>query len=135
MKLSYYAYKHYYDDCLNCAQAVFLAVSDKYNLGYTIADTKIMSGFGGGMASGEACGALTGGVAGLGVLILKDSETGSPLLHDMTVEFVKQFKEYFSSVNCCDISPSYKKERPDGCVKTVVLASEILDKILEDIDC
>lgn len=133
MSLSDIARKHYYDNGLNCAQAVFLAVSDQYNLGYTVADSKIMAGLGGGMASGEACGSLTGVVAILGALILEDGETNSPKLQDITKEYLSQFKEYFSSVNCKDIAPTYKKEIPEGCVKTVVIASDILEKIIKEI--
>ena len=47
----------------NCAETVLLWANEKYGLGVAPEDVKLVSGFGGGLGSGENCGALLGALA------------------------------------------------------------------------
>jgi len=49
----------------NCSQAVFAAFAEDYDID-TEAALKVASGFGGGMRSGEVCGAATGALMAIG---------------------------------------------------------------------
>ena len=49
----------------NCAETVPLWANEKYGLGVAPEDVKLVSGFGGGLGSGENCGALLGAMAAL----------------------------------------------------------------------
>ncbi|MFI3206799.1 MAG: C-GCAxxG-C-C family protein [Clostridia bacterium] len=131
MTLSELGRKYYVDESLNCAQAVFLAVNEKYNLGYTKLDAQLMSGFGGGMGCGDTCGALTGGFAILGKLILKENEMKSEELKATIENFRNEFRIICKSTYCKDLEPIYKIAPPVSCAKTVMIACEVLEKILE----
>lgn len=63
--------KNYHAAGCNCAQAVLLAFAEELGLSQEAA-AKIALPFGGGMARGETCGALTGALMALGL-----TESGS----------------------------------------------------------
>jgi C_GCAxxG_C_C family probable redox protein len=56
----------YFSDGFACSQAVLLAFSDELGLQKS-ATTRIAEAFGGGMALGETCGAVTGALMALGL--------------------------------------------------------------------
>ena len=63
--------KNYHKQGCNCAQAVLLAFAEESGLSKETA-AKLALPFGGGMARGETCGALTGALMALGL-----TESGS----------------------------------------------------------
>ena len=67
MKLAEAAKYYYTEKNNNCAVSILMAGSDKYGLGLTMEDSKLLIGFGGGMGCGSVCGALSGAI---GILIL-----------------------------------------------------------------
>ena len=61
----------YWDDESNCAQAVASGILDFYNMkDHSELLHKAMVGFGGGMGERSICGAITGGLAALGVIMI-----------------------------------------------------------------
>lgn len=64
MKKAQSAIEHF--KTMNCAQSVLLSYADELNLD-EITTIKIASGFGGGMAMAETCGAVTGAYMVLGL--------------------------------------------------------------------
>jgi len=57
--------QHLMDEDFNCSQSVFAAFAEDYDIDMETA-LKVSTGFGGGMRSGEVCGALTGALMAIG---------------------------------------------------------------------
>ena len=95
----------YHDDGYNCAQAVLCSLSE-----YTELDEKtalaIAAGFGGGLRSGEVCGAISGAVMALGMAFPFNDSTDT-LAKDKIAELAKQCvaaaKEKFGCTNCSQL--------------------------------
>lgn len=89
----------------NCAQSVLAVFCEEYGTEKETA-LKISCGLGGGMRSGEICGAASGAVLAIGLrygqCIAEDSDTKKDC-YARTVEFLKKFKEENGSVVCREI--------------------------------
>lgn len=96
---------------LNCSQAVFSAFCEDYGLSRATA-LRIGCGFGGGVRSGEICGAVSGAVMVIGL------KYGNDRIEDLeakmncsekTIAFLNRFRTSNGSITCreilgCDIS-------------------------------
>jgi C_GCAxxG_C_C family probable redox protein len=108
MKKSTFAIQKF--QSFNCAQAVFSSFAEELKIDENTA-LKLASGFGGGMARGETCGAVT---ASYMVIGMKHGHTGSaPSEKENTKMLIRKFNECFvaehGSLICkeligCDIS-------------------------------
>lgn len=121
--------KYYIDFHYNCAQAIFLAVNEQYELDYSEEDMCLLAGFGGGMGCGEACGALTGGISILGAVLEKKGENNKMILRAACKSFVTKFDAHFGGTTCKTITPKYRTSE-SGCVDTVKEACDILEEVL-----
>ena len=118
----------------NCAQAVVAVFSDKYGLDEEMV-LKLSTPFGGGVRSGELCGAASGAamVIGLkyGLCDVNDHAAGQ-LCGEKTKEFMDKFKLEHGSLACRDLK---KPEMPDGsggraaCALLVGRAAELLEEM------
>jgi C_GCAxxG_C_C family probable redox protein len=131
----------------NCAQAVFMAFSDKYGIDEESA-AKLASSFGGGMGRmREVCGAFSG------MLLVNSMETGSADVSDYEAKktnyasvqaLAARFKEENGSIICRELlgltnqqegadpekrTEQYYKKRP--CAEIVRTAAEILEETFE----
>ena len=127
---------------LNCAQSVLLSQSEDLKLDRTTA-LRIALGFGGGMAMGETCGAVTGAYMVLG-LKAKFGEKSVQEIKTDTKAAIRRFNELFiarhGSLQCkkllgVDLSTpegsaeaSAKRLFDSVCVELVASAAEILEK-------
>ena len=112
----------------NCAQSVLGAFSEENGLDMNVA-FKVSSGFGGGIRSGNVCGAVSSAVMVIG-LKCGFSEEGDlkqkGYCYSKTEEFIKEFKEQNNSVLCCDLleaeittSEDFKRPEVREKIKTV----------------
>lgn len=127
---------------LNCAQSVLMSHAEELNLDRTTA-LRVALGFGGGMAMGETCGAVTGAYMVLGLKANYQEKTIQEIKADTKVA-VRRFNELFivkhGSLNCkkllgVDIStPEGSAEANEKglfdsvCAGLVASAAEILGK-------
>ena len=125
---------------LNCAQIVLSYFCEKYNMGKDEA-IRLACGFGGGVRSGELCGAVSGAVMVIGLKYgnskVEEAERKSEC-YERTKEFTKRFKEDNESIVCrellkCDISTEEGMMRAQKenlfqtrCVEMVLSAIKIL---------
>ena len=84
----------------NCAQGVLL-MSGKYTGLEEDTAKKIAAGFGGGLRSGEICGAISGAVMALG-LLEEDKKSIAVLARNC----VDAFREQFGCVRCAELKPA-----------------------------
>lgn len=125
---------------LNCAQSVLLAFAD--DLGADVATAeKISRGFGGGMATGDTCGAVSGAIMAIGLYVgdKPDRAIAKKRAHDLVVEFKNRFFEANGSVMCRDLlgydlnDPEVtgnlppEKSTKKVCIPFIRLAVEILE--------
>ena len=127
----------------NCAQSVLSVFSDSYGLDKKIA-LKTAGGLGGGVRSGEICGAVSGAVLVIGLkygqCTAGDFESKS-ICNAKTVEFLNEFKAKNNFVVCrdilqCDISTEEGFEQAKSknlfkttCVDMVKSAVSILEEL------
>lgn len=123
--------KYYIGDCdLNCAEAMLYAANEEYGMLLDKKALKTMAAFGGGMGIEEACGAMTGGLAALGVLFVKDRAHESDRIKRLSKEFIEAFKEKLSTENCRKLKDIHREDA-NKCEYIVVTAAELLDKIVD----
>ena len=129
MKLSDRARFYYTDKKNNCAVSILLASSDKYSLGLSEEDARLVVGFGGGMGCGKVCGALSGAIAVLGKLFY-----GRDDFRSVCSNFVKRFKEAYGcdSIDCAVLTAKFKNQ-DRRCVDVVIIAADILEEYVEEI--
>jgi len=130
----------------NCAQAVFLAFEDKYNIDHKTA-LMLSSSFGGGMGRlREVCGAVSGMFMVAGVLYgyddVKDYEAKKA--HYERIQFLaKEFESRNGSIVCRQLlglsegkdapapeqrTDAYYKKRP--CAELVGIAAAIMEQYI-----
>jgi len=113
----------------NCAQATLCAFCKETRLSEETA-MKLATGFGGGLRDEEVCGAVTGAVMALGLVMGQTSEDDTDArqkVYDLTTEFNKRFKEKHSSIVCRDL----KGTKPDICAQLVQDGAEIMEELLK----
>ena len=130
MKLADGARYYYTEKNNNCAVSILMAGSDKYGLGLTMEDSKLLIGFGGGMGCGSVCGALSGAIAVLGKMYADRSD-----LRSICAKFAKAFKAVYEcdSWDCAVLAAKYKNKET-RCEPVVVIAAELLEKYIESIE-
>ena len=133
----------------NCAQSVFLAFEDMYELDRKTA-LRISSGFGGGMGRlREVCGCVSGAFMAAGLLMGYDDVAdleGKKETYSMIQDIANAFRDEQGSIICREIlklrqekvSPvpsarteEYYKTRP--CASLCGLAAQILDDYLSEV--
>lgn len=130
MKLAEAAKYYYTEKNNNCAVSILMAGSDKYGLGLTMEDSKLLIGFGGGMGCGSVCGALSGAIAVLGKLYADRSD-----LRKICAGFAKAFKAVYEcdSWDCSVLAAKYKNKET-RCEPVVVIAAELLEQYIDSIE-
>ena len=113
---------------LNCAEAIIYAANEEYNLNLKEETLKVMSGFGGGMATGDVCGVITGAIGVIGIMFTEVSGHKSPMVREMTRELINDFKEKLGYIKCVDLKAEYANVK--RCTLMIETGAEILDNII-----
>ncbi len=114
---------------LNCAESILYAANEEYGLKLEKNALRTMAAFGGGMSVEGACGAMTGGLAALGVLFVKEYAHESDRIKRLSKEFITCFKDKLGTDNCKELKDMYRHD-VNKCEYIVVYAAEVLDKIV-----
>lgn len=133
----------YFNNGLNCAQAVLSAYCEKYGLDKKTA-YRIAGGLGGGFRAGEICGAVSGAVLVIGLKYGQSKPEDANAKADCyqkTEEFINAYRSLHGSVICrellgCDISTKEGRETAQEknlfgtvCVEKVQKAIELLEEM------
>jgi len=122
--------EHFYRGCgYNCAETIFCAACTAWGLEFNEDTLKLMAGFGGGMGSGNVCGAVTGSVAALSY---RHAQEGgghkSPYLMEKVRLFMRTVKHQLEDETCRTMKPRfYSKETK--CLPTIMVVAKILDDV------
>ena len=132
----------YWNQESNCAQAVACGVLEYYDQKDCLETIhNALRGFGGGMGERSICGAVTGGLAVLGILMGKmdlDKDDKS----DIFRKFKDSFNNKFKTLNCGEILSKFvlpdglidveNPERRLTCTGAVELAASIVKEVLDE---
>ncbi len=129
-----------FNNGFNCSQSVLAAFAGDYGLDKETA-LKLSGGFGGGVRSGEVCGAVTGAVAVVGLKYGQyvDGDADSKAeCNSKTGEFITKFKENNKSIVCrellgFDISTDQERAKSNlhrnDCVNFIKSAVSTLEEL------
>lgn len=111
----------------NCAEAVFLAAVETFDLGLEPKDVRLVTGMGGGLGRGDVCGALGGAVLALGAAAGRtDPHQSQDSFKALREKIVTAFEEEFNSIRCDEL----KTEDREDCVGFVRAAGKALAAVL-----
>ena len=113
----------------NCAEAMLKAVDEAYRLDLDHNHIKTMALFGGGMGKESVCGALTGGLAALGVLFIKNKARDSENGKEIAASFYERFINELSSDNCGQLKSIYRDDEKK-CDQVVRKAARVLEQVI-----
>lgn len=118
----------------NCAKTVLRAANDAWGLNLDESVYLSMGGFGGGMATRNVCGAISGGIAAMGYLYMDETGYESPLMMAKVKLLMELVKERLGDEKCSFLEPKFKTSE-EGCVPTIHVVSKIIDEVVAtDID-
>lgn len=127
------AVKKYYNTQrdLNCAESIIYAANEVYDLRLSKETLRAMAGFGGGMAVEGFCGALTGGIAVLSIIFVKDRAHEGTLIKELTASFINRVEKELGSSNCKILKEKYRDDE-SKCSLIVDTAANILEAIIHE---
>lgn len=113
-------------DELNCSEVALKALGERYNMGLTHEEMKLMAGFGGGTC-GDICGALCGALAAMGKFHVHECAHKNGNFVDSCRDFVAFFREKMGDVTCDVLYEKYATEE-EGCLETIMRTLELYDE-------
>ena len=132
-----------FDTGLNCAQSVLVAFASQLGLDESQA-LKMASPFGGGISRrGEVCGAVTGALMALGLVLGSDTPAGKENAYQLGQDFLQRFEIKHGKILCrelIDIDISTPEGRQQASAKGVFTtlcplfvrnATDIVESMLE----
>ncbi len=123
---------YYNENNQNCAETLLLAANKTYDLGLDESHAILFSGFGGGLYTGNVCGALAGSTAALSKLLVKTKAHECEELPKAQRKLVNNFRSVLGDTQCGKLKPIHHNET-DRCLNTCLLAAEALEKTLADL--
>ncbi|ADD68523.1 C_GCAxxG_C_C family protein [Denitrovibrio acetiphilus DSM 12809] len=122
----------------NCAETVMLMAGRYYLPEIGFSYSNLVTGFGGGMGRSreEACGALTGSVTALNMLVGRDDPSKSvDGIHPVIADFREIFIKEFDTTICNKLREGYEgEEATDMCQKLTAKTVTMLFDYLEEIN-
>lgn len=116
----------------NCAESILNAANDYYNLNLDKKTLNLITPFGGGMYTGDACGMVTGGLAVIGLIFAEDKPSDNVELKEITRLWIKRFKEEFKDTNCKRIKEKNHIKESQSCTHLILKAADILEDIIKE---
>jgi len=114
---------------LNCAEKILYGANEAYHLGLSPEALKLSAGFGGGMAIGSVCGALTASIMVLSHLFVKNNAHASPVIKDLSQELFTAYEQEMGDIHCTPLKDKHRTPELK-CQKVFAKAAEILDTIV-----
>lgn len=118
-----------YREDWNCAEHMLIGADRVYGLKLDREAYKLAAGFGGGMAVGGICGALTGAIMALGMLFVQERAHESEKIKALTAELIGRYRQKMGEVDCIPLKEHYRTEEIK-CRDVILEAASILDDIV-----
>ena len=117
----------------NCCQSVLCTLGEYTGIDELTA-TRLAFGFGGGMLTGNICGAVTGGMMAIGAACTAGTAPAEekPRAVELCEALQARFQEEFGTLLCADILRDHEHDLCDTCIAFAARAAEEI--ILENKD-
>jgi len=109
---------------------MLLGGNEYYQLNLKGESFRIMAGFGGGLSTEDLCGAISGGVAVIGILLTEKEGYDKGRIKEATKDFIQSFQKELTSTNCKEIKESFREEQRK-CTPVVERGANILEETLK----
>ena len=129
MLYQYLADDFLYKEDWNCAEHILVGANHVYDLDLNQNSIKLAAGFGGGVSTGDICGALAGAVMVLGVLFVKERAHESKKIKELTTELIDRYKGKMGEIDCVPLKNSFCNDEIK-CRNIILEAAKILDEIV-----
>ncbi len=129
MLYEYFINGFLYKEDWNCAEHMLVGANHAYSLGLDDKALKLAAGFGGGMAIGSVCGALTGAIMVLGMLFVNERAHESEKIKELTTELLDRYKQAMGDIDCTPLKEKYRNDEIK-CRNVILEAAKILDDIV-----
>lgn len=113
----------------NCAQKILHGANKVYELGLDDKALSLCVGFGGGIAIGSVCGALTGGVMVLSILYKSKYEKEE--FRSIIKNYFNEYHKRMGSINCDELKGSEHYNDVVKCDVIIHEAAIALEDIIE----
>ena len=114
---------------LNCAETILRVANDELALGLDKNALLLAAGFGGGMAVGNVCGALTGSIMVLSRLYVKERAHEGTRIKDVEKKLIEAFEKEFGTLLCTPIKDKFFHPE-DKCKAVVLKTAQLLEELL-----
>ncbi len=123
--------KYYLNENYNCAETLIRAANEYYDLGLHDRDMIAFGVYGGGIQTGNTCGAILSAASVLSMKYIEKKAHDSKDIRPVTTMLIREFNKKYGSVLCKDIKP--QSFQPDiRCKNTVETACEILEQVISE---
>lgn len=120
---------HYLNVNHNCAETLLAACNDTFGLNIPASSLILVSGFGGGMFTGNTCGALSGCTAALATMLVKTKAHETPDLPKAERLLVRNFRNALGDTHCAQIKPNFHSPE-ERCLNTCLMAAQAMNQTL-----
>ena len=126
-----------YVEGLNCAERVFLSLHSLLQADIPSEAVALLSGFGGGvgLTRDGMCGAVSGGIAGIGLIYgrRKPPMGSRERVYEVSRDFLCRFKSRFGTTLCRDLigdllresTPQSEEKRKERCLQYTLNAAKL----------
>lgn len=114
---------------MNCCERILRGANEAYGLGLREADMRLAAPFGGGMAIGSVCGAVTGSLMVLGLLYAGKLEKATALKTEVTKPFLNKVRKKLGGLTCAYNKGKYATKNPFDCSYVINALAECLDEV------
>ena len=123
--------KYYYAQDYNCAEIMIHAANEYYDLKLHDRDMIMLAGFGGGMQTGNTCGAILAAISILSMKYVGQRAHDSKDIRPVTTALIREFNTRYGSLLCKDIKPQLFDPKLK-CKYTIEAACDILEEVIAD---
>lgn len=126
-----YITKYYFEQNYNCAETIIRAANEYYDLKLHDRDMIMVGAYGGGIQSGNTCGAVLSAVSVLSLKYVEAKAHESEDIRPVVQKLLRKFNDKYASILCKDIKPqSFDPEY--RCKMTVEVACDILEETIRE---
>ncbi len=122
---------YYNEKNCNCAETLFSAAVEAWDLDVPADAVKSMAGFGGGLASSLTCGAICGAAAAMGYRFIEGEGSGhtAPELREHVHALVEEVRKRLGATDCAVLRPKYFTPEK-RCLATIRAVAEAVDEVV-----
>jgi len=125
------AQTYYFEENYNCAESILRAANEYYHLELHDRDMIMIGAMGGGIQTGNTCGAFIAAAAVLSMLYVNEKAHESPDISPAVAKLTMKVGKALDGFACCDIKPRMMAPG-QRCWNTVEIVCNALEETVEE---